>query len=377
MPNPPDDSARRAPASSARETYSTLPSASPSLPERYHAARISLAAHPRVWLVTGAAGFIASNLVEALLSLGQHVVGLDNFTSGTHANIDEAIGNVPGSARRFRLIRGDIRDRATCARASEGVDFVLHHAAVASVGRSMDDPIMSHDVNVTGTLNVLLAARDAGVRRVVYASSSAVYGNVNRVPQTEHCVGAPLSPYAATKQCDETYASVVQQAYGISTVGLRYFNVYGRRQDPNGDYAAVIPRWILASLQSEVCTVYGDGETTRDFCHVDDVVQANLLAATADSAATGAVYNVGRGQRTSLNELFQLISRGVHRQVPTLAASTLRFADFRAGDVRHSFADISRAQSALGFAPTQDMARGLDDTIAWYVNNATALSSVA
>lgn len=376
MPKPVDNT-HRAPVTPVPEKRPASSPASQTAPQRYDMVRRSLVARPRAWLVTGAAGFIGSNLVEELLSLGQFVVGLDDFSSGTQANLDEAIGNVPGSARRFRLARGDIRDRTVCRRACEGVDVVLHHAALASVARSMEDPVTSHEVNVTGTLNVLLAARDARVGRVVYASSSAVYGNVNRVPQIEPRVGAPLSPYAATKQCDEVYASVVQQAYGISTVGLRYFNVFGPRQDPKGDYAAVIPRWILAAAHGEPCTIFGDGETTRDFCHVDDVVQANLLAATADVAATGAVYNIARGQRTSLNELFQLISRGVPRYVPASPTPSLRYAAFRPGDVRHSFADIARARSALGFVPTRDMARGLDETIAWYVNNATALSSVA
>ncbi|HET9013638.1 MAG TPA: NAD-dependent epimerase/dehydratase family protein, partial [Gemmatimonadaceae bacterium] len=302
--------------------------------------RRALTEHPRTWLVTGAAGFIGSNLVEELLALGQTVVGLDDFSTGKDANLTEALARTGGSSSAFRFIEGDIRHPAACRAACEGVDFVLHHAALASVPESIANPVANSQVNVEGFLNVLVAARDARVSRVVYASSSAVYGDTTHIPQVESVVGELLSPYAASKAANELYATTFLQAYGLASVGLRYFNVFGKRQDPNGAYAAVIPRWI-ANLLSEVpCEIFGDGNTTRDFLYVADVVQANILAATADAGRARGVFNVACGQETSLNDLFQLIRRSLARLHPGVHAAAPRHAAARGGDIRRSVADI-------------------------------------
>ena len=327
--------------------------------------RESLAAQPKVWLVTGAAGFIGSSLVSELLALGQTVVGLDNFSTGYQHNLDEVVGR--SSAARFRLIRGDIRDLRICRQACAGSDFVLHQAALGSVPRSIEDPITSHEVNVNGFVNMLVAARDARVSRFVYASSSSVYGDATDVPQREERVGHVLSPYAATKATDETYAAVFQRTYGLQSVGLRYFNVFGARQDPNGAYAAVIPRWVDKLLIGEQCVVYGDGETSRDFCYVANVVQANLLAAaTADSTVSGEVYNVACGQQTSLLNLFRMLRDGLAAHRSSVASATLNHEPARAGDIRHSLASISKARRQLGYEPTHDIARGLAEALEWY-----------
>lgn len=343
-----------------------------SIAGRYRRSRELLTAAPRVWLVTGAAGFIGSNIVEELLGLGQTVVGLDDFSTGNEGNLSQAVAGTAGSAGTFRFIEGDIRDLEACRQACAGVDYVLHHAALASVPESIADPITSCQVNVDGFLNVLIAARDAGVRRVVYASSSAVYGDTITIPQVEQVVGRLLSPYAASKATNELYASVFQQAYGLHTVGLRYFNVFGRRQDPNGAYAAVIPRWIANLLAGLPCEIYGDGETTRDFCYVSDVVQANVLAATVDARHTGDVYNVAGGRETSLNELFGMIQQGLASSVPSIAAAKPRYAAERPGDIRRSFADIGKARSQLEFEPVYDSAAGLRAALEWYVAEARA-----
>jgi len=324
---------------------------------------------PRTWLVTGVAGFIGSNLLEALLDLGQNVVGLDNFTSGYRTNIREVMRTRSQLGTRFTLIEGDIRDPRCCAAATTGVDYVLHHAAIGSVPRSLDDPVEVNDVNVSGTLNLLAAARCAAVRRVVFASSSAVYGDSRSMPLPEHALGSPLSPYAASKLTNETYAAAFANCYGLETIALRYFNVFGPRQDPNGSYAAVIPQWINALLNGKVCHIHGDGKTSRDFVTVDDVVQANLLAAAQPvSPATPRVFNVGAGQRTSLNQLFEKLAAALaqlnsHAPVPVCIHD-----DFRPGDIRHSQADISAIVEHLGYVPSEQLDNALLRTMAWYIS---------
>jgi UDP-N-acetylglucosamine 4-epimerase len=331
----------------------------------------ALQAAPRAWLVTGAAGFIGSNLLETLLRLEQRVVGLDNFATGRKSNLDEVKSLVTAEQwTRFTFIEGDIADLEACRRACVGMDLVLHQAALGSVPRSLEDPVGSHRANVTGFLNLLEAAREAKVRRFVYASSSAVYGDSPGLPKVEDQIGQPLSPYAATKWMNEIYAGVFARSYGLETIGLRYFNVFGPRQDPEGDYAAVIPKWIAALLRREPVQVNGDGETSRDFCYVANVVQANLLAATAASAAAvNQVYNVAVGERTTLNELFALLQQALRRRDSTLPSQQPVYRDFRAGDVRHSLADIAKAGSRLGYTPAQRIADGLELAMDWYRRN--------
>jgi UDP-N-acetylglucosamine 4-epimerase len=328
----------------------------------------ALRARPRNWLVTGAAGFIGSHLTEALLALGQRVVGLDNFATGHRRNIDAVLSALPPEqGALLRFVEGDIRDAETCRRACEGVDHVLHQAALGSVPRSLEDPRSSHDTNVTGFLNVLAAARDAKVSRLVYASSSSVYGDHPGLPKVEDAVGEPLSPYAATKRANELYASAFRQGYGLEAVGLRYFNVFGPRQDPSGPYAAVMPRWFAALLAGDPVHIYGDGETSRDFCFVANVVQANLLAATSTRpGAAGQVYNVAVGERTTLTDLFRLIREQVARYRPAAAQVEPIYGQFRPGDVRHSLADIGKARELLGYAPTHGVRAGLVESAAWY-----------
>ena len=332
----------------------------------------ALSIEPKRWLVTGAAGFIGSNLVEALLARGHVVVGLDNFSTGHRANIDDALAGDPDRAARFTMIEGDIRDLDTCRTACSGVHYVLHHAALGSVPWSVADPLTTNAVNVTGFVNLLWAARDAGVARVVYASSSAVYGDAAEQPQVEERIGQPLSPYAASKAADETYALSFQQSYGLESIGLRYFNVFGRRQDPEGAYAAVIPRWIASLLRGHGCTIYGDGETTRDFCHVANVVQANILAATADRRATGEVYNIACGTSVTLNELFAMLREQLAAETADISFTTPRYEAFRAGDVRFSHATIDKACQRLGYAPTHPVDAGLAEALAWYVRQSRA-----
>lgn len=333
----------------------------------YRTAKVTLRNAPKQWLVTGAAGFIGSNLVEALLKLGQRVVGLDNFSTGHWRNIDEIEAAVSAEAwAGFRFIEGDIRDLATCRAAVAGCDYVLHQAALGSVPRSIDDPIATNAVNIGGFLNMLVAARDGAVRRFVYAASSSTYGDLKALPKVEDQIGRPLSPYAVSKYVDELYADVFDRTYGSSSVGLRYFNVFGPRQDPEGAYAAVIPKWVAAMLTHEPVLVFGDGETSRDFCFVDNAVQANLLAATAPREVAGAVYNVAVGQRTSLNRLQEAIRSELARQGIEVRSQTVR-GEFRAGDVRHSLADISKARAMLGYEPTHTLVQGVTRAMPWYV----------
>lgn len=329
----------------------------------------TLAAGSRRWLVTGAAGFIGSHLVEVLLHAGQTVTGLDNFSTGHCRNLDEVLAGMPDEARaRFTFVEGDIRDLATCARLCAGTDIVLHQAALGSVPRSIADPLTSHDSNVNGFLNMLVAARDAGVSRFVYAASSSTYGDSPSLPKVEDVIGRPLSPYAVTKYVNELYADVFGRCYGLPCVGLRYFNVFGARQDPEGAYAAVIPRWARALLLGETVQINGDGETSRDFCYVDNAVQANLLAGlTGRADAVNTVYNVAAHRQTSLNQLFDAMRSELVKRFPDIATAQAHYRDFRAGDVRHSLADISRAQTLLDYAPTHDVSRGLAEAMNWYV----------
>jgi UDP-N-acetylglucosamine/UDP-N-acetylgalactosamine 4-epimerase len=335
---------------------------------RYDEVQRSLRAAPRRWLVTGAAGFIGSNLVQLLLELGQEVVGLDNFATGHRRNLDEVIACVgPDAASRFRFIEGDIRDLDTCRAACQDAIFVLHEAALGSVPRSLKDPIATNESNVTGFLNMLVAASEAGVRRLVYAASSSTYGDHPGLPKVEDRIGRPLSPYAVTKYVNELYADVFHRSYGLETIGLRYFNVFGRRQDPDGAYAAVIPRWVGQLLRGERCRINGDGDTSRDFCYVDNALQANLLAATAPADAAGEVYNVAVGDRTTLNELYRLIRDGLESLQPGLTNAPPIYADFRAGDVRHSMADTTKIRERLGYSPRFTVYNGLNAALPWYV----------
>ena len=327
---------------------------------------------PRRWLVSGVAGFIGSHLLESLLALGQDVVGLDNFATGHRRNLDEVGSKVGADAwSRFVFIEGDIVDLATCQRACDGVDVVLHQAALGSVPRSLEDPLSTHAANNTGFLNMLVAARDARVKRFVYAASSSTYGDHPGLPKVEDVIGKPLSPYAVTKLVNELYADVFGRCYGFETIGLRYFNVFGPRQDPEGAYAAVIPKWVATMLDGKAIAINGDGETTRDFCYVDNVVQANLLAATvANGAAIGQVYNVAVGGRLSLNDLAGALRDLLRGRHPALAVPPPRYQDFREGDVRHSQADIGKATRLLGYAPTHGVREGLAEAMPWYESRA-------
>lgn len=320
------------------------------------------------WLVTGAAGFIGSNLVEALLKLNQRVTGLDNFATGHQHNLAEVRELVGAKAwENFNFINGDIRKLDDCNAACIGVDFVLHQAALGSVSRSIADPITTNDTNVTGFLNMITAARDAKTRRFVYAASSSTYGDHPALPKVESQIGNPLSPYAVTKYVNELFADVFARCYGTEAIGLRYFNVFGPRQDPHGAYAAVIPQWIAALIEDRDLFINGDGETSRDFCFIDNVVQANILAAMAPSEAANEVYNVALNERTSLNELHQMMCTLLRARYPHVEAHQPQFKDFRAGDVRHSQADISKAETLLGFAPTHRIGQGLEQAMNWYI----------
>jgi UDP-N-acetylglucosamine 4-epimerase len=323
----------------------------------------------RTWLVTGVAGFIGSNLLEALLKQGQRVVGLDNFSTGFRHNLDQVQAAVGVEAwKRFRFIEGDIRDLDTCREACAGVDVVLHEAALGSVPRSIEDPITSHASNVTGFLNMLVAARDAGVKRFVYAASSAAYGDYPGLPKIEHTIGRPLSPYGAGKYMNELYADTFGTCYGMETVGLRYFNVFGPRQDPEGAYAAVIPKWIASMLRGDTVYINGDGETARDFCYIDNVVQVNLLAGTVDKPeAVNQVYNVAVGDSTSLNQLFASLRDLLSQRDAQFKCAPPVHREFRAGDVRFSRADIEKARTLLGFRPAIRAQQGLERAIEWYV----------
>ncbi|MFA6409746.1 MAG: SDR family oxidoreductase [Gammaproteobacteria bacterium] len=316
------------------------------------------------WLITGCAGFIGSNILEALLKLNQKVVGIDNFSTGHQRNIDEVLQNVTEEqGGNFTFVRGDICSLQDCEVAMQNVDFILHQAALASVPRSIKEPLQTHNANVNGFLNILELARKYRVKRVVYASSSSVYGDSPILPKREDQIGKPLSPYAANKYIDEIYANVYARCYGMELIGLRYFNVFGKRQDPNGAYAAVIPLWIKALLNHEPIYINGDGETTRDFCYIDNIVQANMLAAlTDDQSAINQIYNVACGTRITLNELFANIV-----EVLNIAKSVKpQYRDFRPGDIRHSLADITKIKEKLSYNVTHHVLDGLKEAMPWY-----------
>ncbi len=337
-----------------------------------------LAGKNLTWLVTGSAGFIGSHLVEALLRLGQQVVSLDDFSTGYRENlrqVEDAVGSAAWSRHRF--IEGTIVDLDTCRAACRNADMILHHAALGSVPRSIADPLATHSVNVTGFVNMLVAARDAKARRFVYASSSSTYGDHERLPKVEDIIGRPLSPYAVSKYANELYAEVFARCYGIPTIGLRYFNVFGARQDPEGAYAAVIPRWLRSMLIGEPVEINGDGETTRDFCFVANAVQANLLAAlTIDPRALNQVYNIAVGETISLTDLFEMLRSllGETRSSPRAIEPVYRA--FREGDVRHSRADIGKARRLLGYEPTHTVSSGLHEALAWYVRRFAGTAKV-
>lgn len=330
-----------------------------------------LRARSRRWLVTGSAGFIGSHLVETLLRHGQSVVGLDNFATGHRTNLEHVRQAVSAQEwARHQFLEADITDLAACQRACAGVDIVLHQAALGSVPRSIADPMSTHRANVDGFLNMLIAARDAKAQRFVYASSSAVYGDEPNLPKVEPRIGRPLSPYAAGKHMNEIYADVFGRCYGLACVGLRYFNVFGARQDPEGPYAAVIPLWIKTMLRGEPCFINGDGETSRDFCFIANVVQVNLRSALVEREdAVGQVYNVALGGRTTLKALHAAAAQALRELRPDIEVKPAQLREFRAGDVRHSQADISKAQTLLGYAPTHDVSTGLREAMAWYVTN--------
>ncbi|BDX20538.1 UDP-GlkcNAc C4 epimerase WbpP [Halopseudomonas aestusnigri] len=336
---------------------------------RYEELLQTLPQDPKTWLVTGVAGFIGSNLLETLLKLDQTVIGLDNFATGYQRNLDEVQSLVTAEQwARFRFIEGDIRNLDDCRTACEGVNYVLHQAALGSVPRSINDPITTNATNIDGFLNMLVAARDAKVDSFTYAASSSTYGDHPGLPKVEDVIGKPLSPYAVTKYVNELYADVFAKTYGFNTIGLRYFNVFGKRQDPDGAYAAVIPKWTAAMIQGEPVYINGDGETSRDFCYIDNTVQANLLAATAQSAdARNQVYNVAVGDRTTLNQLFNAIKQSLGTN-GVLVGNEPHYRDFRAGDVRHSQADIDKAERLLGYSPSFDINAGIDLAMPWYIS---------
>lgn len=336
--------------------------------DTYAQRQVQLLAAPKTWLITGVAGFIGSNLLETLLKLNQRVVGLDNFATGHQRNLDEVQHLVsPAQWANFRFIRGDICNLDDCRTACDGVNYVLHQAALGSVPRSLADPITTNATNIGGFLNMLVAARDAQVQSFTYAASSSTYGDHPALPKVEDNIGKPLSPYAVTKYVNELYAEVFARSYGFACIGLRYFNVFGPRQDPNGAYAAVVPKWAAAMIQGQEVFINGDGETSRDFCFIDNTVQANILAATTSNPdARNQVFNVAVGGRTTLNDLFRalqsaLVAQGVdYTQAPS-------YRDFRAGDVRHSQADISKIGRLLGYAPAFDIQSGISQAMPWYV----------
>jgi UDP-N-acetylglucosamine 4-epimerase len=347
----------------------------------------ALPASPRTWLITGVAGFIGSNLLETLLKLDQRVVGLDNFATGHQRNLDEVRSlTSPAQWANFRFVEGDIRQLEDCQRAMHWhparggaasgempVEHVLHQAALGSVPRSLGDPITTNSANVTGFLNMLVAARDANVKSFTYAASSSTYGDHPGLPKVEDLIGKPLSPYAVTKYVNELYANVFARCYGFNAIGLRYFNVFGRRQDPDGAYAAVIPKWAASLIKQAPVYINGDGETSRDFCYVDNAVQANLLAAmTTQSGALNQVYNVAVGDRTSLNDLFHQLRDNLAIDRPSIAASQPVYRDFRAGDVRHSLADVSKIAELLGYRASHRLGEGLQEAISWYVAHLSA-----
>jgi len=334
---------------------------------KYEQVKQELTAKPKTWLITGVAGFIGSNLLETLLLMNQNVVGLDNFATGHQHNLDEVKGEVSeGQWNNFSFIEGDIRNPEDCQKAVSGVDYVLHQAALGSVPRSINDPATTNATNISGYLNMLVAARDEKVSSFTYAASSSTYGDHPALPKVEENIGNPLSPYAVTKYVNELYADVFSRTYGFNTIGLRYFNVFGKRQDPDGAYAAVIPKWTASAIKKEEIFINGDGETSRDFCFIENTVQMNILAATASEEAKNEVYNVAVGDRTTLNTLFSSIKTALNEN-DVLVDAEPSYRDFRAGDVRHSQADIGKATKLLGYAPTFRILDGIQKAMPWYI----------
>jgi UDP-N-acetylglucosamine 4-epimerase len=336
----------------------------------YETLKTNLQSKQQTWLITGVAGFIGSNLLEVLLQLNQKVVGLDNFSTGHQRNLEEVESIVtPAQWQNFHFIKADICNLIACQAACSGVDFVLHQAALGSVPRSVEDPIITNASNVTGFLNMLVAARNAKVKRFVYAASSSTYGDHPALPKVEDHIGKPLSPYAVTKYVNELYADVFGKTYDLQCIGLRYFNVFGPRQDPEGAYAAVIPKWVASMIKGETVFINGDGETSRDFCYVANVVQANLLAASTQSKeAVNQVYNIAVGGRTTLNELYAQLKQNLMGSFPHLKDAQTVYREFRSGDVRHSLANINKARGRLGYEPTHEIVKGLELAMPWYIN---------
>ncbi len=340
-----------------------------SIVSKFDSIKEQLNCNPQKWLVTGAAGFIGSNLVESLLQLGQSVVGMDNFFTGFAHNLDDVKGAV-GTEKwsKFEFVEGDIRNAEDCRRACSGIDYVLHQAALGSVPRSIEDPVLTNTCNVDGFLQMLVAGMEARVKNFVFASSSSVYGDSEKLPKVEDEIGEVLSPYAASKLIDEIYAGVFSKAYDFPWIGLRYFNVFGKRQDPKGAYAAVIPHWIGNLIGGDTPVINGDGEISRDFCYISNVVQANILAAMSkDPKALNKVYNIAYGGRTTLRELFVLIRKCLASSMPGVAGIEPVHGPLRKGDILHSVADISRAVDLLGYAPTYSVEAGMKETMQWYV----------
>ena len=338
---------------------------------KYEKVKMELLSSKRRWLVTGVAGFIGSNLLETLLMLNQEVVGLDNFSTGFKHNLEE-VEQIVGYElwKNFKFIEGDIRDLSTCENSVKNINYVLHQAALGSVPRSIENPILTNSANITGFLHMLTAAKNEEVESFVYAASSSTYGDHPDLPKVEHKIGNPLSPYAVTKYVNELYSNVFNKVYGFQTIGLRYFNVFGKRQNPDGAYAAVIPKWTSSILKNNRITINGDGKTSRDFCYIDNVVQMNILAATTtNSDASAEVYNTALNDRTDLNQLFGLIKQNLISILPGLEVEEPLYADFRSGDVRHSQADISKAELLLGYEPTHNIESGLSEAMRWYYNN--------
>jgi UDP-N-acetylglucosamine/UDP-N-acetylgalactosamine 4-epimerase len=335
---------------------------------RYENVLESLIRAPKTWLITGVAGFIGSNLLETLLKLNQHVIGLDNFSTGHHRNLKEVQRSVSDEQwMRLKFIEGDIRDLNCCREACHAVDYVLHQAALGSVPRSLNDPISTNQTNIDGFLNMLLAARDAGVSSFTYAASSSTYGDHPGLPKVEDVIGNPLSPYAVTKYVNELYADVFARCYNFNSIGLRYFNVFGKRQDPDGAYAAVIPKWAASMIKDETIFINGDGETSRDFCFIENTIQANILAATTeDDGARNQIYNVAVGGRTTLNGLFVAMKNELNLNGVVYTKEPV-YREFRDGDVRHSQADISKIKTKLGYAPTYSIDGGVEKAMPWYV----------
>lgn len=338
---------------------------------RYKKIKEELKSNPKRWLITGCAGFIGSNLLETLLKLNQKVIGLDNFSTGHQHNLDDVKNCVSNEQwKNFSFIKGDISDYNTCDIACKNVDIILNQAALGSVPRSIDNPVISNNSNVTGFLNILTAAKENGVKRFVYASSSSVYGDSVELPKVEERTGNLLSPYAVTKYVNELYMGVFYKCYGFESIGLRYFNVFGRRQDPNGAYAAVMPKWISSILNGEDVFINGDGETSRDFTYIDNVIQANILAGTTiNQEAFAQAFNTAAGGRETLNNLYNAITNGIKEKLPEIEVKEAIYRDFRAGDIRHSNANINKAKELLGYEPTHTLETGLQESIAWYIEN--------